>query len=149
MPFKRHLPRFLLVVGFLSLSLIIIFQGPIKDFLGVNFDKAREYAGFIFYDLNFEYKRQKPITLLKKETELRLYIGEPFRSFNRSDWENFWNIIYGIFPKTDPNQPGLVAKRRQLTEDEIAAELKKMYPQPFIYFMQDHWNMFFEVIFKK
>ncbi|TAM42638.1 hypothetical protein EPN54_01025, partial [bacterium] len=102
MPFKRLLPKFLLVAGFLSLSLIIIFQARIKDFLGVNYDRAREYANYILYDLNFEFKRHRPLSLLERETELKLYIGDPFRDFSRSDWEKFWNLIYGIFPKNGP-----------------------------------------------
>jgi len=149
MPFKRLLPKILLVVGFLSLSLIIAFQGRIKDFLKVNYDKAREYFNYITYDLNFEFKRHRPLSLLERETELKLYIGEPFRDFNKSDWEKFWNIIYGIYPKTNPKEPGLVSKRRQLTEDEIVYELKKTYPQPFTYFRQEHWKIFFGIIFKK
>ena len=149
MPFKRLLPKFLLVVGFLSLSLIIIYQARIKDFLGVNLDRAREYISYISYDLNFAFKRNRPLSLLERETELKLYIGEPFRDFDRNDWGKFWNIIYGIFPKTDPKQPGLVGKRRQLTEDEIAYQVERAYPQPFTYFREEHWKMFFGIIFKK
>ena len=149
MPFKRLLPKFLLVVGFLSLSLIIIFQVRIKDLLGISYGRAVEYANYILFDLNFEFKRQRPLSLLERETELKLYIGEPFRDFNRSDWEKFWNITYGIFPKSNPKQPGLVGKRRQLTEDEIAYELKEMYPQPFAYFQQEHWKIFFGIVLKK
>ncbi len=149
MPFRRFLPKFLLFVGFLSLYLIIIFQGRIKDFLGVNYDKAKEYIDYISYDLNFEFKRNRPLSLLQRETELKLYIGQPFRDFKRSDWEKFWDIIYGIFPKKEPKEPGLVSKRRQLTEDEIIYELKKAYPQPFTYFRPEHWNIFFSIIFKR
>lgn len=149
MSFKRLLPKFLLVAGFLSLSIIIIYQVRIKDFLRVNYDKTKEYIDYISYDLNFEFKRHRPLSLLERETELKLYIGEPFRDFNRSDWEKFWNIIYGIFPKAGPKEPGLVSKRRQLTEDEITYELMKTYPQPFTYFREEHWKMFFSIIFKK
>lgn len=149
MPFKRLLPKFLLFVGFLSLFLIIIYQARIKDFLGVNYGKAKEYVDYISYDLNFQFKRSRPLSLLQMETELKLYIGQPFRDFSRKDWEKFWNIIYGIYPKTDPKEPGLVSKRRQLTEDEIVYELRNMYPQPFTYFREEHWKMFFSIIFKK
>jgi hypothetical protein len=114
MSFKRLLPKFLLVAGFISLSFIIIYQDRIKDFLRINYDKAREYVDYISYDLNFEFKRHRPLSLLERETELKLYIGEPFRSFNKSGWETFW-----------------------------------IYPQPFTYFREEHWKMFFGIIFKK
>jgi hypothetical protein len=149
MSFKRLLPKFLLVAGFLSLFFIIKYQGQIKDLLGLNLDKAKDYIDYVSYDLNYEAKRHRPVSLLVRETELRLYIGEPFRDFNRSDWEKFWNIIYGIFPKAGPKEPGLVSKRGQLTEDEITYELMKTYPQPFTYFREEHWKIFFSIIFKK
>ena len=149
MSFKRLLPKFLLVAGFLSLFFIIKYQGQIKDLLGLNLDKAKDYIDYVSYDLNYEAKRHRPVSLLVRETELRLYIGEPFRDFNKSDWEKFWNIIYGIFPKAGPKEPGLVSKRGQLTEDEITYELMKTYPQPFTYFREEHWKIFFSIIFKK
>lgn len=149
MSFKRLLPKILLVAGFLSLLFIIKYQGQIKDLLGVNLDKAKDYVDYVSYDLNYEAKRHRPVSLLVRETELKLYIGEPFRDFNKSDWEKFWNIIYGVFPKGDLERPGLVSKRRQLTEDEITYELMKMYPQPFTYFRENHWKMFFGIISKK
>ena len=149
MPSKRSLPKFLLIAGFFSLFLIIIFQNQIKDFLKLNYDKATEYVDYASYDLNYEPTRQRPLSLLERETDLKLYIGEPFKGFNRSDWESFWNIIYGIFPKTDPKEPGLVAKRRQLTEDEIAYELSRVYLEPFSHFQENHWKIFFGIILKK
>ncbi|MFA4854578.1 MAG: hypothetical protein WC616_04415 [Candidatus Omnitrophota bacterium] len=149
MSFKRLLPKILLVAGFLSLLFIIKYQGQIKDLLWVNLDKAKDYVDYVSYDLNYEAKRHRPVSLLVRETELKLYIGAPFRDFNRGDWEKFWNIIYGIFPKAGPKEPGLVSKRRQLTEDEITYELIKMYTQPFNYFREEHWKMFFSIIFKK
>ncbi|MDD5561925.1 MAG: hypothetical protein PHT50_07360 [Candidatus Omnitrophica bacterium] len=149
MPYRRFLPKFILIIGFSLLLLVIIFQPQIKDFLKLSYDKAGEYVDYAAYDLTLEPERHRPVSLLQKETELKLYIGEPFKSFSRSDWEEFWNIIYGIFPKTDPQEPGLVSKRRQLTKDEIAYELKNMYPRPFINFQQNHWKTFFEIIFKR
>lgn len=149
MPSKSFLPKLLLVGGFLSLFLIIIYQNQIKDFLKLGCDKAGRYVDHVSYDLNLEVERRRPLSLIKEETELKLYIGEPFRDFGMSEWKEFWNVIYGIFSKTDPEEPGLVGKRRQLTKDEIISELKEMYPQPFDYFQENHWDMFFRIIFKK
>ncbi|MDD5409210.1 MAG: hypothetical protein PHC71_03880 [Candidatus Omnitrophica bacterium] len=146
---KRFLPKFLLVAGFLSLFLVIIYQNQIKDFLKLGCDRAGTYVDYASHDLNLELERHRPLSLVKEETELKLYIGEPFRGFSSREWADFWNIIYGIFPKTDPEEPGLVGKRRQLTEDEIISELKDKYPQPFDYFKENHWGMFFNIIFKK
>ncbi len=149
MSFKRLLPKILLAAGFLSLLFIIKYQGRIKDLLGLNLNKTGDYVDNISYDLDYKPKRHRPVSLLVRETELKLYIGEPFRDFNKSEWEKFWNIIYGVFPKGDPEKPGLVSKKRQLTDDEITYELMKTYPQPFTYFRENHWKMFFDIISKK
>jgi len=144
---KSILPKILIISGFILLFLIIQFRGSIQDFSSNIFDSVKINLDNFFYQS--EAKRHAPVTLVQKETELRLYIGEPFRSFTPREWKKFWLLIYGAFPKDKPERAGLPRKIRQLTEDEIAQELISLYPEPFVYFQDQHWNMFFEIILKK
>jgi hypothetical protein len=90
-----------------------------------------------------------PISLAMKETQLKLYFGQPFLNFSEDDWNTFWGIIYSGFARDEPERPGLPRRKRQLSPDEIALELANVYPSPFSSFREEHWRMFFEVIFSK
>ena len=129
--------------------LIIKFQTPIKDFLGFNFEKARIYIDNFFYDASPGKERSRPLSLIERETELKLYIGDPFRGFSKGDWEEFWRLIYGGYPLEDPGKPGLPKKMRQLTKEEIASRLIEEYNQPFSYFQGEHWKLLFDLSIKK
>ena len=131
------------------LLLIIKFQRPIKDFLSFNFEKSRTYIDNFFYEASPGRKRHRPLSLIERETELKLYIGDPFRGFSRDDWNEFWQIIYGGYPLEDPGTPGLPKKMRQLTEEEIASRLVEEYREPFSYFKETHWKFFFDIAIKK
>ena len=149
MSFKRFLPSILLVIGFLALSLIFEFRAAIKDSLGYNLGKLGVYFDNFFSPVGSPPKRSMPLSTLQKETELKLYIGDPFRDFSRADWNEFWNVIYSGFPVDEAPREGWPKKVRQLTDGEIAYRLAKLYPQPFAYFKEEHWKIFFEVISKK
>ncbi len=145
---KRFLPRILLIAGFLSLFLIIKYKSEIRDFLSFNLEKIKIYSDNFFGYSASGPKRSRPISLLERETELKLYVGEPFRSFSREDWSDFWNLIYGVFPRDLPEKTGLPKKVRRLSKEEIAEELIRLYPNPFSYFKENHWGMFFGIILK-
>lgn len=153
MCFRRFLPKILLLFGFLLLILVIKYPGEIqslsKDIIFLNFERLKIYFNNFFYYIGSQPKRKPPLSLLTKETELRLYIGEPFKSFSQNDWDKFWNLIYGVFPKEHPERQGLPKKLRQLTQDEIIYELSSSYPQQFANFRQQHWEIFFGIIFKR
>jgi hypothetical protein len=149
MSFKRLLPSISLVIGFLVLALIFQFRDTIKDGLAFNLGKLGIYFDNFFSPVGSPPKRSRPLSLLQKETELKLYIGEPFRDFNKADWEKFWNVIYGGFPLEDAPREGWPKKIRQLADDEIAEKLARLYPQPFEYFKEEHWKIFFQVISKR
>lgn len=149
MQFKRHLPKIFIALGFLSLILIIAQQNYIKDTWSFNLDKIKTHMDNFFYGTSPEVKRRRPISTAQKEVELKLYVGEPFKSFSYSQWRNFWNLIYGAFEKGEPLRAGLPKRMRQLTEEEIVAELISRYPMPFSYFKSNHWQMFFEIVFGK
>lgn len=145
---SKILPKILLVSGFALLVLILVYQSQLKVIWFAVIDKAAIYSENFFFSKGRQPLRSRPIDLLGRETELALYIGEPFRSFSREDWAQFWNIIYGGFAREEAGK-GLPNRMRQLTLDEIRYELSSLYPQPFSYFQEQHWKMFFDIIEKK
>lgn len=145
----RILPKVLLPLGFLVLFLAVKYQHPLKDFWGFVLETAEIRFNNLFYQANSEAERHRPVSLLETETELKLYIGEPFRHFNQKEWNGFWRLIYAGFPRGVPPREGLPNKMRQLTLDEITSELTARYPEPFSYFKDEHWKMFFGIALKK
>lgn len=145
----RILPKVLLPLGFLVLFLAVKYQQTLKDFWGFAVETAGIHFNNLFYQADSETERHRPLSLIETETELKLYIGEPFRHFNQMEWNGFWQLIYGGFPRGLPPREGLPNKMRQLTLDEIASELMKRYPEPFTYFKDEHWKMFFGIVLKK
>lgn len=146
---KRLLPKVLLIAGILALFLILKYQNALKETRLFNLEKARIHFDNFFYFAGSKPQRKRPVALEQKETELKLYVGEPFRDFSSEDWKSFWDLVYGARPKDDPEKPGLPRRVRQLTADEIAAELISLYPAPFVFFSEAHWESFFGIIFKK
>lgn len=138
-----------MVFGFLVLFLVLQFNSQIKNFIDYNKERIQTYGFNFFYMSGAGPKRYRPVSLLERETELKLYIGEPFKSFNQADWDDFWNLIYGAFPKDPPKKEGLPRRMRQLTLDEIRYELMLRYPTPFNYFKKEHWGMFFGIVLKR
>ena len=148
MRFKRIIPKILLLLGFLLLFIILRYQGVIKEFSSFNFARLSIYWDNFFYFSGDEPKRNPPISLLEKETELKLYIGQPFKDFTLEEWGQFWRLVYGAFPKENPGK-SLPKKVRQLTEEEMAGELQSLYPQPFAFFKEEQWRIFFGLLLKK
>jgi hypothetical protein len=149
MPFKRLLPKIFLAIGFLALFTAVACRRQIQEFFSFNLRKVKIHTDNFFYQSNSGLKRRKPIALLEKETELNLYVGEPFRSFNNKEWDEFWAIIYGAYPADAPEEQGLPRRVRQMGQDEIAYELARHYPEPFAYFTPDNWKAFFSIILKQ
>jgi len=146
---KRLLPKVFLIIGFLSIFLLIKYQGSIKDLWLHHAERFKIYYDNFFFQFSQDLERRRPVTLVEREEELKAYIGEPFISFTHSDWNKFWNLIYSGFPKVDPQRPDLPKKMRQLSEDEIADELMSLYPQPFAFFKDSHWRILFSIIFNR
>lgn len=145
----RILPKILLALGCVALFLLIKYQGALKEVVAHGGDAFSIVVDNFFFDMGAGVTRHRPISLEQKETELKLYIGDPFRSFEPQDWGDFWDLIYGGFLKVDPQRPDLPRKKRQLTEDEIADVLIEQYPTPFLLFQKSHWQSLFGIIFKK
>jgi hypothetical protein len=149
MPYRRSaLPKVLLFLGFVGLFLVFKYQSALQSSWGGVLEKVKIYFDNFFYQSPVP-KRYPPLSFLEQETELKLYIGDPFRDFIQSEWDEFWKIIYGTFPDEESRQPGMPARMRQLTTDEIAYKLTQNYPQPFAYFKDSHWQLFFGIALKK
>lgn len=145
----KILPKIFLLLGFLALILVIQYQDKIKEIWESNLEKLNAHRENLLYSLGPELKRRRPISLVERETQLEANFPNPFVRFNEQDWNEFWNIIYGSFAVGEPEKPGLPKKVRQLEPAEIIEELKKLYPQPFNYFKDEHWQAFFGIILKK
>ncbi|MDD5432344.1 MAG: hypothetical protein PHO70_05080 [Candidatus Omnitrophica bacterium] len=141
--------KLFLIFGFVSLFLIFKFQGVLKDKGGFSLEKAKINFDNFFAKANPNLERKRPVAFSERESELQSYFGEPFTDFTREEWSQFWNLMYGLFPKEPAGKPGLPNKMRQLTEDEITSELISLYPQPFLMYQDSHWSSLYQVIFKK
>ncbi len=149
MPVKKILPKILIIFGFLALFMIVSYRSAIKEKLTFQFEKLKTHTDNFFFKSGPGMQRRPPLSLLQRETELRLYIGEPFNSFSEKQWQEFWDVIYEAYPRGAPEKEGLPRKMRQLTEDEIAFELIELYPRPFANFREGHWRIFFGIVLKK
>src|SRR3989338_6401170 len=149
MRIKRFLPSLAFILAVLALILIIKYQLPIKNFLLFNFEKAKIHCENFFFQASSRPERRRPVSLLVKETELKLYVGEPFKDFSDEEWEKFWGLIYEGYPREAPEKEGLTYRFRQLTHEEIAAELMELYPLEFSFFQDEHWQIFFGILFGK
>jgi hypothetical protein len=146
MQFKRVLPKILLPLGFILLFVLIRYQAPIKEFWKFNLQRITIPVDDFLSSGDLE--RNPPMSILQKETELKMYIGRPFKDFSHSQWRDFWKLIYGTFPLEEVGK-GLPKRQRQLTQEEIKEQLASVYPQPFAYFEEEQWKVFFGLLLKR
>lgn len=149
MRFNRLKPILLLVLGFAVLGALFYYRDDLKDFTLFSAEKARIHFENFFFAAGSGVVRRMPISTIKTETELQLYIGPPFRDFKPEEWRAFWQLIYGAYPRVPAEKEGLPNKMRQLNREEIAFELAQLYPNPFSYFRPEHWQSFFDIVFGK
>ena len=140
-------PKILILAGIALACILFFARDNLKDDLGDIVDSA----GILIH--NFQYglspERSKPNTAIDKEESLKSFVGEPFTTFRRPDWDEFWNILYGIFPVDYSENERLPVKVRQLNYSEMEAKLKEAYPAPFTYFQDQHWQQFWQIVFGK
>ena len=147
MPPEKEFSRIYLFLGFAALASLLIFFKPITEYRSFLLQKVRIYRDNFFASGDPKVlKRARPITCTKKESELIVSFGQPLAAFTDEEWNKLWEIIYGVYPRQEPEHPSLPYRMRQLTDSEIVSELIKLYPQPFAGFSRRHWNIFFSII---
>lgn len=86
--------------------------------------------------------KNRPLTMIEKETYLRMFAPDTFGKFSDEEWKEFWKIIYG---PTEEKQ-GKFKLKRYKSKDEIEAELIQKYPNPFAFMRREHWKIFWQDI---
>ncbi|MBN3040726.1 MAG: hypothetical protein JW867_06325 [Candidatus Omnitrophica bacterium] len=128
------------VVKFKDSSTYYSWQGSAKKVKKTADDFIQARKNTIQMELNPERKR--PLTFIKKEEMLRIYVPDVFEGFSEKAWADFWDFIYS--PVKDNS--GTFATKKQRPKEEIEAYLIYRYPKPFSYFRQDHWFYFWEIV---
>lgn len=132
--------QFFLVVGFVGLFFLYQYRASVRERGLLTIEQLKIYWDNFLADGGTDMQRHRPLSVVKRETELALQFGPPFRDFSPQDWKEFWNLIYGTFPRTDPEHPDLPARQRQLTNEELANALVELYPQPFSLYGEQEWQ---------
>lgn len=100
---------------------------------------------------NVEYRlspdRSIPIVISDKELGLQQLYPEFFNRFDRQDWDDFWDIIYGFHPLISFNNEKLPAAERNYQIPEIQKVLIERYPEAFAQFNNEQWRFFWKEIF--
>lgn len=145
---ERFLTRFSLVAILLISLLMFSARDNLNDnwqsFLGV----LRDFKSDISESLKAE-ERAMPLSTAVAETQLALYIGEPFKGFSRSDWQDFWRLIYGRHFMPNPRGRGWPHIYRQLSLGEIRVRLIDVYVIPFARFSDQQWGIFLGIALKQ
>jgi len=100
---------------------------------------------------NVEYQfspdRRQPMVIMDKEFGLRQLHPVFFSKFDRDDWQEFWDIVYGIHPLIGFEDEKIPAADRNYSIGEIQSILIKRYPEAFSVFGEEQWKMFWKEIF--
>lgn len=140
-------PKLLIVCGIVLASVLYFARNNLRYDWDDLIESARIVMDNFSYSMNPE--RAKGLTTLQEEENLKAYLGEPFGSFHPSDWQEFWNVIYGVYPIDYSQNKRLPPKVRQLTYAEMEARLKELYYNPFGYFKEEHWQQFWPIVLGK
>ena len=99
---------------------------------------------------NIEYRlapdRRMPLLLVDKEFGLRQIHHTFFNKLRRDEWQEFWDIIYGIHPLISFKNQMLPQADRNYSVAEIQKILVKRYPEAFSEFTIEQWKMFWKEI---
>lgn len=97
-------------------------------------------------DYQFFPDRSKPLILATKELGLRQFYPDFFKKFTRDDWQEFWDIIYGVHPLIEFENEKLAAADRNYFVGEIQVVLADRYPDGFAHFDAEAWKTFWKQI---
>jgi hypothetical protein len=138
--------KFLLLLGFLFVGVLFLASRTLRrdwsDFVGA------VDVGFSNLSYRFWPERRPPITLAERQIALVAYMPEPFEKFTADDWNDFWSLIYGVYPLDDTGNDRLPKRVRNLDAEEVKQELVVRYPFPFQHFQEEHWKYFWQIVLK-
>ncbi|NQU18709.1 hypothetical protein HQ550_00985 [bacterium] len=100
---------------------------------------------------NVEYQfspdRRRPLVIMDKEFGLRQLHPVFFNTFDKEDWQEFWDIIYGVHPLISFKNEKIPVADRNYSITEIQMVLIERYPEGFSGFGQEHWKTFWKEVF--
>jgi len=132
------------LVIFVIFALLEIAKHPATERLRRGFkDKSAVLFDSLSEDISQPVRR--PLTTIELEANLKVNLPVPFKKFNEEDWEWFWDLLYGEYPVDSSGWP---KKMRQLSKQEIQDILVDYYAQPFGFFQQKQWGIFWQYILK-
>lgn len=90
--------------------------------------------------------RTPPLTLLVVKTKLENFFPERFvKELDQDDWDYIFDLIYEPIEE----KQGDFMVKRYLTQKEIEQELIYQYKFPFSYFKDQHWNYFWQIVYRR
>ena len=152
----RNIVSIVLLVG-LTVTIPAIFKSIKSDaFVDIRQKLTGNFSGIYRrmevlkknFEDEFTPRIKKPLSTYPDEQKLITYFPETFTNFSRSDWDKFWEFIYGIHATDEYGKDFFPKRRRQLTKSELEQALAKEYPTPFSYFQAEHWQEFWKEILK-
>ncbi len=141
---RRLIVRAWLIVGFLAAGFLFLLKENLrKDYL--DFEDAVDVTTTnLAYDL--VPPRMAVMGFMLKEEQLKLAFSPIFSQFSKSDWQDIWHIIYGIYPEYPTVNERIPPRRTQLSVAEMQKELALSFPQPFGMFTDEHWKLFWKTL---
>lgn len=91
-------------------------------------------------------QRKRPRNLYARQDRLMMTFGEPFRNFSKKEWEEFWDVVFGVVVETGPQGENI---KRQRTHDEVESYLRYNYSRWTANYTADHWREFWNIIYTK
>lgn len=91
--------------------------------------------------------RGRPLVLSGQEISLKQVYPDFFKKFNKEDWREFWDIIYGSHPLVEFDNEMLAEGGRNYFMQEVQRVLAIRYPEFFSSFSTGAWDIFWKQIF--
>lgn len=137
-------PRVVLaVIAWVILVTLVCFflqfiKGEKSEELRMTFkDRIAAVHDNILYNLGSS--RTPPLSTVDLEENLKLYVRNPFISFTRDDWEEFWDLLYAKVPEDESGWP---TRKSQFNREEAQIALADYYGEPFSRFTDSQWSVF-------
>ncbi|MFH1622031.1 MAG: hypothetical protein ABIA97_02780 [Candidatus Omnitrophota bacterium] len=137
-------------VGFIvfGISIVVILVVAIRHNLFQDIDDMVTSLKIGKHNVEYQLSpdRRMPFVIIDKEFGLRQLHPYFFNTLNKDDWQEFWDIIYGIHPLIDFENKMLSPAKRNYSAAEIQKALVKRYPEAFSNFSVEQWNLFWKEV---